>query len=174
VPEFGRDYSIEKFAQARASAQLAGRTPPALTELVWEGPEFEHVARTQLANEDAAAASGGPLLICDTDAFATTVWHERYVGGANAAVQAIADSRPHPLYLLTHHADVPYEQDGLRDGEHLRAWMTGRFIERLDETGRRYLILTGDRRERLRKAVVAIEAALPAAFRFSAPLSPTA
>ena len=173
VPEFGREYSIEKFAQACASAQLAGKPPPALTELVWESPEFEHVARTQLANEDVAAASGGPVLICDTDAFATTVWHERYVGGANEAVEAIANQRPHPLYLLTHHADVPYEQDGLRDGEHLREWMTGRFIERLDATGRRTLILTGDRRARLYKAVAAIEAALPAAFRFAAPLSPS-
>jgi NadR type nicotinamide-nucleotide adenylyltransferase len=173
VPEYGRDYSIEKFAQARAAAQLAGRTPPALTELVWESAEFEHVARTQLAREDLAAAAGGPILICDTDAFATTVWHERYVGGTNEVVQAIADRRAHPLYLLTHHADVPYEQDGLRDGEHLREWMTARFIQRLDATGRRSLILRGSRAARLSNAVVAIEAALPAAFRFAAPLSPS-
>ncbi len=27
--------------------------------------------------------------------------------------------------------DIPFVQDGLRDGEHLRAWMTQRFRERL-------------------------------------------
>ncbi len=25
---------------------------------------------------------GGPILICDTDAFATTLWHEHYLGSA--------------------------------------------------------------------------------------------
>ncbi len=27
--------------------------------------------------------------------------------------------------------DIPFVQDGLRDGEHLRGWMTQRFRERL-------------------------------------------
>jgi NadR type nicotinamide-nucleotide adenylyltransferase len=174
VPEFGRAYSIEKYAQARAAAQLAGKRPPTLEELVWESPEFEAIARTQLAQEDSAAAQGGPILICDTDAFATTIWHERYVGGVNPAVQAIAEQRSHPLYLLTHHDGVPYEQDGLRDGAHIRSWMTQRFIARLSETGRNSVVLRGDRGQRLRTAIEAIEAELPKAFTFAPPLSPEA
>jgi nicotinamide riboside kinase len=157
VPEYGRDYSVEKYARARAMAQLDGTRPPELAELVWESAEFEHIAAMQLVREDAAAATGGPILICDTDAFATTVWHERYVGGGNAAIERIADSRSHPLYLLTHSEGVPYEQDGLRDGAHIRDWMTERFIERLAETGRRSVILRGDRKKRLRDAVAAVE-----------------
>ena len=29
--------------------------------------------------------------------------------------------------------EIPFEQDGLRDGEHLRGWMTQRFRDRLRE-----------------------------------------
>ncbi|GAB2177511.1 AAA family ATPase [Dongia sp. agr-C8] len=172
VAEFGRAYSLEKFARARAAAQLAGKPPPAKEDLPWESAEFAHVARTQLAQEDAAAALGGPILICDTDAFATTVWHEHYVGGDNAAVAAIAASRRHPLYLLTHPADVPYAPDGLREDSQPREWMTERFVARLTETGRRFVVLRGDRRQRLTAAVEAIEAELRTAFSFAPPLSP--
>ncbi len=45
--------------------------------------------------------------------------------------------------------------------------MTERFIARLTETGRRFVILQGDRRGRLQKAVAAIEAEPPAAFGFA-------
>jgi len=172
VPEYGRAYSIEKFARARAAAQLAGKPPPAKEDLTWESAEFAEVARTQLAHEDAAAAQGGPILICDTDAFASTVWHDHYVGRASAAVEAIANQRAHPLYLLTHHADIAYALDGLREAAQPRAWMTERFIQRLTETGRRFVILRGNRSERLKQAVSAIEAALPVAFAFTPPLSP--
>ena len=56
---------------------------------------------------------------------ATAIWEERYLGQRPAEVRAAA--RWPDLYLLTDHDGVPFEQDGLRDGEHLREWMTGRF-----------------------------------------------
>ena len=48
-------------------------------------------------------------------------------------------------------------QDGLRDGEHLRQWMTQRFR---DELGRRQLpwtLLYGSHAQRLRHAIEAVE-----------------
>ena len=51
------------------------------------------------------------------------------MGAPTPSVDALA--RHHPLYLLTHHDGVPFEQDGIRDGESIRAWMTGRFEEAL-------------------------------------------
>lgn len=74
------------------------------------------------------------------------------------------------LYLLTDHADVPFEDDGLRDGPHLRPWMTERFRAELDRTGRRFLLVRGDRETRLTAAVEAVDELLGAGWHFADPL----
>lgn len=53
--------------------------------------------------------------------------------------------------------DVAFEDDGLRDGEHLRSWMTGRFREELARTGRRTVELTGPHEQRPARAVAAVD-----------------
>jgi len=70
------------------------------------------------------------VLVCDTDALATCLWQERYMGRSTGAVERIAASRTYALSVLTSD-DIPFVQDGLRDGEHLRGWMTERFRSRL-------------------------------------------
>lgn len=157
VPEYGRDYSAGRLEAAAALARRLGRTPPALDDLVWTPDDFAAIARRQLEMEDVAAGAGSPVLVCDTDAFATGVWHERYVGTANSAVEALAQAQAHHLYLLTDHADVPFVQDGLRDGESVRAWMTGRFVERLDQTSRRWALLQGPEAQRATQALAQID-----------------
>ncbi len=95
------------------------------------------------------------MLVCDTDAFATGIWHERYVGTRSSAVEA--HGRTAAIYLLTDPDDVPFEQDGLRDGQHLRRWMTNVFVDRLSATGRNWCWLRGDRQSRLAAAVEQVE-----------------
>ena len=56
------------------------------------------------------------VLICDTDAFATAIWHERYLGVPSAAVLAVAAGRTYDLYVLTD-VDTPFVPDDIRDGE---------------------------------------------------------
>jgi HTH-type transcriptional regulator, transcriptional repressor of NAD biosynthesis genes len=108
------------------------------------------------------------VLVCDTDAFATGVWHERYVGRRSASVEALG--RKHALYLLTHPDDVPFFQDELRDGEAIRRWMTDIFVARLDESGRRWRWLRGSREQRLQGALEAIDALLAEGWRLADPL----
>jgi len=55
---------------------------------------------------------------------------------------------------------VPFTDDGMRDGEHLRAWMTGRFRAELAATGVAWIELTGPYRQRLTTAIRACDAAL--------------
>ncbi|RYF41243.1 MAG: transcriptional regulator, partial [Comamonadaceae bacterium] len=131
VPEYGRDFSIAKVAAATASAQLHGLPLPAFEDVRWQAGEFVHIAQTQCALEAASARLGGPVLVCDTDAFATHTWHERYLAAPDAAVDAACAAARADLYLLTHHDGVPFEQDGIRDGQAIRPWMTQRFSERL-------------------------------------------
>jgi len=171
VPEHGRDFTIDKLATDRARALVAGTPPPAMDELVWRTSEFVDIANRQNELEDRAARLGGPVLVCDTDAFATAIWHERYEGSAAPDVDALA--RHHPLYLLTHHDGVPFEQDGIRDGEHIRAWMTGRFLDALAATGRRTVVLTGSLDERVAAGLAAIDELLAEGWHLADPTLPT-
>jgi len=170
VPEHLRGFAIAKLAADRAAAAVAGRPAPAMEELVWTPDELVAVAAGQNALEDAAAPDGGPVLVCDTDAFAVGVWNERYLGATSPAVDAIA--RHHPLYLLTDHHEVPFVQDGYRDGEAIRPWMTDRFAELLEATGRRHAVLTGDLDARVAAALAAIDQLLADGWDLAAPRLP--
>ncbi len=70
---------------------------------VWTDADFEMIARRQQLDEDRAARVCGPVLVCDTDALATCIWQERYMGRSTGPVEAIAASRS---YALTR-ADEP-------------------------------------------------------------------
>ena len=55
---------------------------------------------------------------------------------------------------------MPFTQDGLRDGEHLREWMTQRFREELTRRHLPWSLIYGSREQRLRSAIDAIETVL--------------
>ncbi|MFJ7591467.1 AAA family ATPase [Streptomyces sp. NPDC097617] len=165
VAEYGRRYSEEKLAAARAADPAAS-----WADVSFASEEFPVIARRQDADEEQAARLGSPVLFCDTDSFATGIWHERYMDGRNAEVERIAALTRRDLYLLTDHADVPFEDDGLRDGPQLRPWMTERFREELERTGRRYLVVRGERAARLETAVRAVDGLLAEGWHFSDPL----
>lgn len=157
VPEFGRAHSMVKLSLETAYRQ----GPVRMEELRWSETDFVHIARNQLRMENEAAARGGPILICDTDSWATTVWQERYQGLVAPAVRAVADSLPvRGLHILTDEKSVPFVQDGYRDGERLRAWMNDRFAGLLDERGVRWYRAEGSREERVRRALHELDAIL--------------
>lgn len=156
VTEAGRDYTITKWQQARARAAAAGRRDPLLDALEWTAADFDAVAAEQTRRENLAAAAGSPLLICDTDAFATSVWERRYTGGRARGLQAWATTGlpRHDVYLLTGHDGVPWQDDGLREGDlAVRAAMTGWFAQALTAAGHSWVLLTGTADERLALAV---------------------
>ena len=141
VPEYGRLYSEGKvFGDKNAE---------------WRGEEFVTIAKAQSDLEDSLAQGSNGLVICDTDAFATSIWHERYMGSRSKEVEAIAARRQYDLYILTGD-EIPFEQDGLRDGEHIRHGMHRRFIQRLEEDKKKFIIVSRTREERLETAIKAI------------------
>jgi NadR type nicotinamide-nucleotide adenylyltransferase len=156
VTEAGRDYTITKWRQACADAAAAGRAEPALEELQWTTTDFDVVAAEQTRRENSAAASGSPLLVCDTDAFATSVWERRYLGANARGPQpwATALLTRHDVYLVTSHGGVAWHDDGLREGDlAVRAAMTGWFTEALTSAGHSWVLLTGRIEDRLALAV---------------------
>lgn len=165
VPEYGRTYCEEKLAAAR-------RTDPGLWigDLGWTSPEFTVIAERHLALTEAAARAGSPLVVCDTDALATSLWHERYLGEPSPAVEAVHARATPDLWILTDPAGVPFEQDGWRDGEHIRSAMAARFARELAARGLPHVTVTGRHADRLSAAVEAVDDLLRRGWHFTAPL----
>lgn len=172
VPEFGRDFTVTKWDEAKEQAHAAGRPEPELAELVWTADDFALIAARQTELENAAAAAGSPLLVCDTDAFATRVWEYRYLGaGSSGSHEAADEALPRRgIYLLTDHRGVPFVQDGIRDGEHIRAGMTDWFVEAPTAAGHSWILLSGTLEERIDLAVRVADQMLALRSTFAAPL----
>jgi HTH-type transcriptional regulator, transcriptional repressor of NAD biosynthesis genes len=80
------------------------------------------------------------------------LWHRRYMGNQSAAVEEIANQGRCDLYLLTGD-EIPFVQDGLRDGEHIRHEMHGWFETALQAQSVPWHLLRGSPQERLHHAV---------------------
>ncbi len=141
VAEYGREYSERKLAEGGYH---------------WSSEEFAHIAQVQCERENEAARHANKVLICDTDAFATSIWHRRYLHEPSPAVEAIAAAHRRPdLYLLTD-VNTPFEQDGTRDGVAIRHWMHATFIAELTVQQRPFQFLSGSASERLANAIAKI------------------
>jgi nicotinamide riboside kinase len=162
VPEYGREYTGIKWAEQ------PGRP---LDEVIWERTDFDTIAAEQTRIEEAAAREGSPLLICDTDAFATAVWERRYLGDAARSDPPWAEVPRRAVYLLTDHRDVPWRDDGMREGDlGVRDAMTGWFADALTTAGRSWVLLTGSVERRIEPATRTIDPLLALAMRFGEPM----
>lgn len=148
VPEYGRAYSARKQAQG---------------DTHWTTEEFVHIAEEQQRRENFAARAASRLVIGDTNAFATTLWHRRYLGFDSPAVAGVAHRGRTDLYLLTGD-EIPFVQDGLRDGEHLRHRMHGWFEDALKSGTVPWKLLRGSPQARLNAAIAEIESRWPIAL----------
>ncbi len=147
VAEYGREHWETKIA--------AQNTPPGETP-AWTHDEFIHIAEEQQRRENEAAARASRVLICDTNAFATATWFERYAGTRHPDVDAIGARDQVDLYLIAS-PDVPFVQDGVRDGEKIREWMHARFLELIGASGAPHMLITGAWETRLPQAILAID-----------------
>lgn len=153
VPEYGRAHWERKVAGLTMDDPLPS----------WSPEEFVHIAAEQQRRENLAARQANRVLICDTNATATGTWYERYYGSRSPAVDAIGARDRVDLYLLCA-PDVPFVQDGFRDGERIRAWMHGRFIAELQKTGVPTVLIDGLSWDvRTTRAVGAVRALLQSA-----------
>lgn len=148
VPEYGRVYSAAKLANARELASTDGKPAPWMDTLKWTSDEFTNIAARQTAAIDAACLTSS-IIVADTDALATSVWHNRYLGGPHPPALRLARAKPPNLYILTAPDGVPFHQDGLRDGKDIRASMHEQFIRELDAFDTPWILAVGDRDDRL-------------------------
>lgn len=149
VGEYGREHWEKKIEAMNAPGEI-----PA-----WTDDEFIHIADVQQQRENEAASRANRVLLCDTNAFATATWFERYAGKRHPDVDAIGARDKVDLYLIPS-PDVPFVQDGVRDGEKIREWMHARFVELIEAAGMPYVLITGTYEARLPKAIAAIDTLL--------------
>lgn len=141
VPEFGRFYSENLLGPQKYD---------------WKNSDFQHIANMQNQIEEYMAESANKVLICDTDSFATSLWQKRYMGKTTYEVSALSEGRNYDLYILTGD-EIPFVQDGTRDGEHIRHDMHNWFVESLEKENKKYILVRGGQDERFNKAVQSIE-----------------
>jgi HTH-type transcriptional repressor of NAD biosynthesis genes len=147
VPEYGREHWEKKVSGLSMSDPLPS----------WSHEEFVHIATEQQARENRLARKANRVLICDTNAFATGTWHERYYHHRNARVDAIGAGDKVDLYLLTA-PDVAFVQDGFRDGEKIRDWMHEAFKTQLASGATPWRLIAGPYSARFEAAEAALEA----------------
>ena len=140
VAEYGREYSAKK--------QAAGDSR-------WKSDEFLLIANEQTKREDEAAKSARKLLVCDTNAFATVLWHRRYMGKMPENAEDFLVGCRADFYILTGD-EIPFVQDGTRDGEAIRHEMHEWFSDALREQEVPWIGVEGTREERLDSALHAI------------------
>lgn len=137
IAEYGREYSAAKQAKG---------------DSCWYSDEFTEIARIQTERENKAARYSNRYLICDTNAFATRLWHRRYMGYDSQPLESLAAKGKADLYFLTGD-EIPFIQDGMRDGEHIRHEMHEWFSEELSKQSAPWHLITGSRNDRLREAL---------------------
>lgn len=143
VPEFSREYALARNG-------------------ILSHEDVEPIARGQMALEDRCSASGGSLLILDTDLLSTVVYSHHYYGGCPQWIEEECRRRLAPLYLLLH-PDVPWLADGIRDRGDLRSELHGLFLGALRRFGAVHVDISGDWNTRDRMAIEAVERLLHAA-----------
>lgn len=124
--------------------------------------DFINMAHQQNKEEYELSQKCNKILICDNDSFALTIWCERYLNRYHIEIFDIYNNADYlnnqeKIYILTK-PNVPFIQDGYRDGEHIREWMYERFITEFKKYNINFFIIDSPNYdERLQNAINIIE-----------------
>jgi len=140
-PEYAREYLQKKWNNERK---------------VCEEKDMLPIAYGQMQSENELAQKATDVLICDTDLLETMVYYELYYKTCDPLIKEAALANSYDLYFLTY-IDVPWEYDELRDRPFEREELFELFKQTLDRYNKPYIILKGDKKERLHKAVSIID-----------------
>ncbi|UWX95988.1 AAA family ATPase [Arthrobacter zhaoxinii] len=164
VPEFGRQFTYDKFAALQAEKPDA-----VLSDMVWTAEDFAVIGERQNQMENEAAARC-PLVIADTDVITTSLFERVYIGEKSYGSYLAVSRLPHrDLYLITDHDGVAFEDDGWRDAGHPRAEMTEWFKEELTAAGSSWILVTGSPEERIATATGIIDLIIAQRNSFTSP-----
>jgi len=138
VSEYGRDLWIEKDGQ-----------------LVFE--DYEHIARTQIAKEEAAALSACDFLFCDTTPLTTRFYCENQFGRMSEGLKQLSKRRYDHVFLCE--ADFGFVQDGWRADPAFQAKQQAWYRAELASANINYTSLTGSVDSRVAQVMTVLRSA---------------
>jgi len=142
VPEYAREYLQKKWDREGKTCEPHDLLP---------------IAEGQMRTENRLAKRANKVLICDTDLLETKVYAEAYyLGYCDPVLEKYALANQYDLYFLTN-IDIPWEKDDLRDKPNEREKMFGYFKATLEKYNRNFVILKGDKKTRLQRAIAQID-----------------
>lgn len=142
VPEYAREYLQCKWNNERKTCEPHDLLP---------------IAEGQMRLENDLAQKTDSVLICDTDLLETKVYSEAYyIGSCDPVIEKYALINSYDLYFLTY-IDTPWEADDLRDKPENRQEMFEAFHNTLIKYKRPFVLLKGDKKNRLEKAIEHID-----------------
>ncbi len=138
VKEFARPYLQDKWNDERKTCEYTDLLP---------------IALGQMELENDLVKKSNNVLFCDTDILETLVYSETYYGGeVDPILEKAAKNNTYDIYLLCN-IDIPWEKDDLRDRPDRRQEMFDAFKDALEKNNRPYILIEGDKKTRLKKAV---------------------
>lgn len=114
------------------------------------------ISHGQIRIEDGFGRTASKILICDTNLYVIKVWSEFKFGSCAPEILKEIHHRKYDLYLLTD-IDIPWEDDPQREHPQKREELFGIYKKELENQPVPFVIISGEREERRKKAIEAID-----------------
>tara|TARA_B100001250_G_scaffold392394_1_gene394158 strand:+ start:314 stop:874 length:561 start_codon:yes stop_codon:yes gene_type:complete len=142
VPEYAREYLQKKWDLYKEKCSL---------------DDLIKIALGQIKIENKMISKSNKFIFCDTNILVTKVWSETHFSGyCSPEIKNILKSVRYDYYFLTN-LDVPWVKDDLRDRPYNRKEMFNYFKNQLNINKYKYSVVSGDREERLKKAILILD-----------------
>jgi HTH-type transcriptional repressor of NAD biosynthesis genes len=110
-----------------------------------------YIGKTQVARENGCMSKCRRYLICDTTPLTTLFYSHEFFGKADAELESLAERKYKHLFLCAD--DIPFVQDGTRQGESFRSRQNQWYEDELKRRGWSYMLLSGSLSQRVKQAI---------------------
>ena len=126
------------------------------TQQICQPEDLLPIAIGQIQLENEALEKANEYLFCDTNLLVTKVFSDTYYGYCDPIIASAAKDHNYDLVFLTD-VDFPWEKDDLRDNPENRQETLEIFEQELINNKKPYIKLSGNKEERLEKAIQIIK-----------------
>lgn len=125
----------------------------------YEKFDLTKIAHGQLRMEDEWQRDAKNLMVCDTNLIVIKIWSEHKYGDCDPEIIELMNERKYDLFLLTY-IDIPWEADPQREHPDKREHFWYLFKNEIVKSGTPFVEISGNREERRKKSIDAIDAIL--------------
>ncbi len=114
------------------------------------------IAHGQLRLEDESVNDSNEFMVCDTNLYVIKIWSEFKFGSCDQEILNSIATRKYDLYLLTN-IDLPWQDDPQREHPTKREELYQLYLNEMKNQSTPFVEIKGDREQRRKTAVDAIE-----------------